>query len=1282
MAGALAYDKEVEKKVFRLLADYKQISSFNEALEEFKENYNLLYRDEIFEKTTSNTSLQVNQGYGVSSLEEAIFLLDESNFIKNKTTYKQIGLVFGIDPEYFTDFRLEPEYRSWVGDEIKGSWKDPGTYNFTYDNRNLFGKQQLYYRLDNQSAFRENLFDSQSSLDRSALGYVQNNTIFITPGVIQYFVNLAVYRSRDLPEAGIEILNFVENEIITNILFPFIELTFVGPDVEKQRIDELLSRDILKIRDLKTNISNGSIPNIEEYQNAFNHNYTYIKSTSERLPLILEQIINGGAFGTNFGALDTEINSFYDANHDKLVSYGFRPGSDNADTILKNKQLQDILAFFGLAEPRQDADTPEASITTLADLPEALLDREIEPPKLTPFDFQCFLLENISKLVDQRENGSFAADYKNIVRVSNDGDPGNIINTIEGVSRSRYIKHFLDICPEVYGLLVPYLKISRLEYDDVGNIKTKKVGNRDVAVEKDLKIPNFLTQDDIQNILDGAVGRAPGAGIKSFSWSLDGVQPAEVDNNISATLVMYFQSVNDFFNGARRAGQDEPNFLDLIINSPAVKKLQDKDSDDIEPDEKPCTDDLLKNKLHEDYEGHNFRVKICAGWSTPPLEALQQLTKDDKKAKALEEAFDNSRISLFLQMTQHQISFNQNGTLELSVSYQASLAGLLTGKTADIFDVSSKSIKQDIKNEKQKIKNVQDDDTISDDSKKEIKKDALEEIKKLKNIDRNVKYKKLLKRIFSAPRSCGSGVPIGQSKIYNISLSPDELTVTPYKDLNTEQRQARVKRRETTETFEFQSLFEVNNVIRDSINDNLEGSGADVATAASNTAVKTFNQFVNKDKINIPFFYLGDLIDTVIEEIKFNNQKTAAEGTKPLNFHMFLSDVEMIDPLQAFKVNNLEDLINCGYNLKEINLIDASSKRNPTDDAQLNGIYRTMNIGDIPISVDAFQLWFKDNVVKKERNTYFLLYFIKDICNGLITKALSSKCFGKEFNFQQRFDAQPLTLGKEETKISSFIPGDGPYSVRDVGHARARVTCALDPIQTELGLLLYSTDSRPKRLLGEKSFESDTERGIYHHYLGASCGLVKSINFQREDQAYLRESRIQKEGALGAEQLRELYSANIDLIGNTLYKNGMYIYINPSLLGASQEYLDYLGLHGYYLVTSVKSTITPSSFDVSIRALHEGIEFKDNKLLPTGYINRSLEGVPVELDPTRRRRRRYEEPVRDEVNVSEAVKNQDVVIGGSRPGGGIEISRGANLEKIGGIPAGTKVDATGRLLRK
>ena len=91
----------------------------------------------------------------------------------------------------------------------------------------------------------------------------------------------------------------------------------------------------------------------------------------------------------------------------------------------------------------------------------------------------------------------------------------------------------------------------------------------------------------------------------------------------------------------------------------------------------------------------------------------------------------------------------------------------------------------------------------------------------------------------------------------------------------------------------------------------------------------------------------------------------------------------------------------------------------------------------------------------------------------------------------------------------------------------------------------------------------------------------------------MRESKIQKEGALGAAQLRELYSVNIDLVGNNLYRNGSYIYVSPLLLDTTMEELQFLGLHGYYLVTSVKSEITDASFKTSIQALHEGVKFPD-----------------------------------------------------------------------------------------
>jgi hypothetical protein len=750
------------------------------------------------------------------------------------------------------------------------------------------------------------------------------------------------------------------------------------------------------------------------------------------------------------------------------------------------------------------------------------------------------------------------------------------------------------------------LKISRVEYEADGKIAIDPETNK--ALVKDLKIPNFLTEQDIQSILDPSGGRVPGAGIKSFSWSLDGVQPAEVDNNITAELVIYFQSVNDFFSGASTvdggyaAGRGEPTFLDLIINSPSIKKRNDKTNTKNKPEEKPCNDDLLRKNLYRNYEGKDFRVKITSGWSVPPEKAVEELVRDPSKAKNLLDALEESRISLYLQMVQHQITFNQNGSLELSISYRASLAGLLSGRTSNIFDQTPVGLEEDIERLTKRIDSIneqaRDEERTLSSAEKEKVSSLTDELRKLRNIDRNVKYKKLLKRLFECRSVTGPGT-VSNTRIYNISLNPAELTQTPYKDLTPEQRARRVKRR-LSEDVQVESVQSVSSEILQAINDNKDGSGKDVADAHSNISYKKFDQLVSEDKINIPFFFLGDLFDSILDQIK-ENYPEEVDPITGLNFKFFMSDVEMIDPLQAFKIENLEELINCGYNLKDIKTIEAFSGEEPLKYSQLNGIYRTMNIGDIPISLDAFQLWFKENVIKVDRSNYFFLYFVKDICKDLITNALSSKCFGSEFKFQQRFDARPLTITKNSDGYSRFYPGiRSRYTVADVAAATLGLYSDPEPTEVELGLILYSTDSNPRGLNGD--YDDDLQKGIYHHFLGSSCGLVKQINFQREDQPYLRESRIQKQGALGAEQLRELYSANIELVGNVLYKNGMYIYIDPTLLGAPRQALDYLGLHGYYLVTKVQSKVTPNSFDVSIRALHEGIEFGDQTLQPTSVV--------------------------------------------------------------------------------
>ena len=236
----------------------------------------------------------------------------------------------------------------------------------------------------------------------------------------------------------------------------------------------------------------------------------------------------------------------------------------------------------------------------------------------------------------------------------------------------------------------------------------------------------------------------------------------------------------------------------------------------------------------------------------------------------------------------------------------------------------------------------------------------------------------------------------------------------------------------------------------------------------------------------------------MVEQMKTNN-----DG-KPVSFDMFLSDVEMINPLVAFQVKGLDDMLNCG-NIRDLKIMETLMVSDPKTFSSANNIVNIMNIGDIPISTEAFQLFFKNKVVKKNRETYHFLFFMKELCAELITKAMNKTCFGPDVSFQQRFDVRPLTYIPD--------PAGAPTSVSVKTLAQQCDILPSTPIgDTRQALILLPTDTRPSDLVGD--YQKDTNRGIYHHYIGASCGLLKTLKFNREDQQYLKENPKSKEKAL------------------------------------------------------------------------------------------------------------------------------------------------------------------------
>ena len=873
------------------------------------------------------------------------------------------------------------------------------------------------------------------------------------------------------------------------------------------------------------------------------------------------------------------------------------------------KQYAEALGYFSQKCVDEQAQSIAASLPIALGLEYARVKKELEDPihaairgpaipdpdpvrNLSPFDFQCFLIENIVHLSDLRRDGSKGAPkYKNVSKLSTGNDPGTVLSRINHGGQTAQVRQLMSLCPEAYALLEPSIKIYRVDY--AKDNPTKPIG------EQELHIPNFIDKSDIDSLLGAQGGRAKGYGLQSFNWSLAGVQPAEVDNNITANMKFYFQSIQDLFQGQLAAGQKEASPLDLIISSRASAIVrQNKTGTSITAKPKNCG--MLRNNINEEYEGANFRISARIGWNMPPNFASAFPSFGEKvggtnktKGTLLTEALRNTQMHLFLQQTRHLINFKEDGSIELDIQYQAALSGILKEERANILANDKTFFQEEIKGYQEKIeaeKNKPTDfalggGTDSRAAARAADKDSrieelLGEIETLEVQDRNFKYKKFLEKLYT------------KNKVYNIAVQPVELLIPPWKDMTPTQRAARAKRRlspneaergffnvdmESTSannTFDTTLLEAVTKTSKDPTKEESE-----LEKHAVNNAARFKNFSLNNDTIMIPYFYLGDLLDLILETLPGYE-----DGEK---FLFFMSEIELLNPLLAFQVKNLAEVL-CTDKLNDAKFIAALRNSDPLRFKNITKLQNIINIGDIPISLDAFNVWFKDNVIKKDRDNYYFLYFVKDVCSQLISNALRGDCFGNSLKFDIRFDAAKIEVRKHD----SIKPGKR-VTVNQLALRKAALSAKATSIKNIVpAMIIYSTDSKPKSRVG--NLDADLKVGIYHHYVGSACSIVKSINFQREDQPYLREAKIQKQGALDATQLRELYSVNLELIGNTLYKNGQYIYVDPTMVMGDPTLSRLLGISGYYLVTSVDHSISDAGYDVKIRALQEGIDFDEN----------------------------------------------------------------------------------------
>jgi hypothetical protein len=809
--------------------------------------------------------------------------------------------------------------------------------------------------------------------------------------------------------------------------------------------------------------------------------------------------------------------------------------------------------------------------------------RERQVADRNRFNQQCFLADNW-KLLSYRNQADLEAartksgpfkGYRNFVSML--GSPGEIIHKL---ASKPDVKDLMEITPAQSNLLVPYIKIYRVDY----SIQQSK------GEDKELIFDGYTTKDSIENILTNRRGRGEDVGLKSFTYKFAGRNPAE-GGTAEAQLEIYFQNIS------------------ALLREPADPSFQASFKDLIMPEGrwKKNTGD----PEHRVWNNKHFRIKIVAGWSVPADPGEVLITP------SLRKAIERSKTVLFMALKSHELNFGEDGSATLTVNYQGAMEAALDSQMSNIFwatrdreeaerlrkknDEVRTSRKQPSADGQSRPKALEDDDknkvehggflgdsvegeTAEDREVNRNKKRAIE----LEELDKQKIWSRIIDGLMT--RSRIYYIDVKQSVINGLTEKQEDF-LEDYEEQFTssevallrktlaqrsrrllQNRQGLKKSQIVAETYKKNSEMFVGRIREPSTLKSFKGAKENIGelantergflfakTTSANTeevnegiaenALENKAYKVSGGKLRVNFFFFGDLMDVVLDALTQGRDDTH-------NMNVLLGSIALFDP------------------------------RNPD---QKDPYY--VNLADIPISLDLFITWYMETVVKQQRTKYYLKSFIKDAINKLVTPALGEQCFVEGSRFSSRVSMTTLTLpgvstGDIKTSLGTRIT---PQTLEDSWITKnIKDESASHKKTSDLANFLYIYVSNyPMRNLKGNRVE-DESRGIYHLTVGADRGLVKTIKFKKQDQPYVAEERATSDSA-DNKRLRDRYNASITMIGNNLFKPGQYVYVDTQAMSnelgsplKENNIAFQLGLGGYFQVKEVDYTTDSDTHETEI----------------------------------------------------------------------------------------------------
>ena len=232
----------------------------------------------------------------------------------------------------------------------------------------------------------------------------------------------------------------------------------------------------------------------------------------------------------------------------------------------------------------------------------------------------------------------------------------------------------------------------------------------------------------------------------------------------------------------------------------------------------------------------------------------------------------------------------------------------------------------------------------------------------------------------------------------------------------------------------------------------------------------------------------------------------------------------------------------------------------------------TINISDIPISLDLFRAWWTERA--RRMNSYPIRDFIPDLMK-FVTDMFR--------NLKYRKGVRHVEM--KDYELPSFILNNVSYSdtwnAMETNKEGIYVSLGTDWFERYLNEAKSNGANRSTTVI-EQADVSDMPRGDVPNIIfgQADKGILKQVSFEREDIPGHAEARLMtdRDSVASNIALREKYNVTLEMRGTTSFLPGsvLYLDITPIELGYTDEdnsYAKQLGLGGMYRVVSVQSSL-------------------------------------------------------------------------------------------------------------